>query len=485
MMGASRMEYEAVIGLEVHVQLKTRTKMWCGCPNSFGVEPNTSVCPVCLGLPGAMPTANAEAVRLTALAGLALGCEIPPQAKFDRKNYFYPDSAKNYQITQYDQPSNGPGRFEFEFEGPGSAEGTAVVRLTRAHLEEDVGKSTHFDRHSGVDFNRAGVPLLEIVTEPDLRSADMAHAFLKALTQTLVRAGVSDCDLEKGMLRCDVNVSVRPCGTTALGAKVEIKNMNSFSGIRRALDHEIPRQLAAVRAGTPLRQETRRWDDDGGFTEPMRGKEDAHDYRYFPEPDLTPLAPSPDWIAALRREVPELPLARKRRFARDYRLPAGDAEFFRDHLELGALFESAAVGVANPKPLANYIINNLAGLLAASGKSLSDAPIQPAGLRELTELVESGRISSKAGQEVFAEMFSTGAPPADVVARRGLAQVSDSRALEGWCDEAIAAHPGPAADFRAGKAAALNFLKGQVLKLSKGQANPKLVGEVLERRLRG
>src|ERR1051325_2934585 len=281
------MDYEAVIGLETHVQLKTKSKMWCGCANSFGAEPNTNVCPVCLGMPGVLPVANDEALRLTVLTGLLLHCEIPRFAQFDRKNYFYPDVAKNYQITQYDAPSTRNGFVDFEFAG-----GMSRVRITRAHLEEDVGKNFHFERNSGVDFNRAGVPLLEIVSEPDLRSADQAQAYLNALTDVLLYGGISDCDMEKGMVRCDVNVSVRPKGTKELGAKIEIKNMNSFSGVRRALEYEIPRQIEVVKSGGKLIQETRRWDDISGMTETMRTKEQAHDYRYFPEPDLMPSAPS-------------------------------------------------------------------------------------------------------------------------------------------------------------------------------------------------
>ncbi|KAB2661819.1 MAG: Asp-tRNA(Asn)/Glu-tRNA(Gln) amidotransferase subunit GatB, partial [Verrucomicrobia bacterium] len=329
------MEYEAVIGLETHVQLKTKSKMWCGCANEYGAPPNTHVCPVCLGMPGVLPVPNEEALRLTALTGLLLGCEIPAFAKFDRKNYFYPDSAKNYQITQYDRPSTQSGFLDFEF-----ARGIRRVRITRAHLEEDVGKSTHFDRHSGVDFNRGGVPLLEIVSEPDLTGPEETQAYLNALTELLVRGGISDCDMEKGMVRCDVNVSVRPKGARELGAKIEIKNMNTFSGVRRALEHEIPRQIEAVRRGDKLRQETRRWDDDAGITEPMRSKEDAHDYRYFPDPDLLPLVPTPEWLASVRTLVSELPLARKQRFMRDYGLPAGDADVLKANVALGDFFEA-------------------------------------------------------------------------------------------------------------------------------------------------
>ncbi len=478
-------EYEAVIGLETHVQLKTRSKMWCGCANAFGAEPNTHVCPVCLGLPGVLPVANEEALRLTILTGLLLHCEIPGFAKFDRKNYFYPDSPKNYQVTQYDRPSTRNGWLEFEFDGPGSVDGLIRVRITRAHLEEDVGKNNHFDRHSGVDFNRAGVPLLEIVSEPDLTGPEMAYQYLNALKDVLIRGGVSDCDMEKGMVRCDVNVSVRPRGTPGLGAKIEIKNMNSFSGVRRALEYEIARQVAAVGRGETLRQETRRWDDVAGITEPMRTKEDAHDYRYFPEPDLMPFEPAEAWLAEIRDRVPEMPLARKQRFMREYGLPAGDAEVFKNDPALGDFFEATARGYRNPKAVANWVINNLQARLAETDTSLADLRFGASALRELVELVDGGQMSSRGGQEVFAELFASGGSPAEIMQRRGLAQVSDVGAIEELCDQVIAEHPGPAADFRAGKAAALNFLKGQVMKRSKGQANPALAGEVLARRLQG
>jgi aspartyl-tRNA(Asn)/glutamyl-tRNA(Gln) amidotransferase subunit B len=476
------MEYEAVIGLETHVQLKTRSKMWCGCPNEFGAPPNTNVCPVCLGMPGVLPVANEEALRLTVLTGYLLNCEIPRFAKFDRKNYFYPDSAKNYQLTQYDRPSTANGWVEFEFDG--APTGVERVRITRAHLEEDVGKNNHFDRHSGVDFNRAGVPLLEIVSEPDLRGPDMAYAYLKALTDILARANISDCDLEKGMVRCDVNVSVRPRGSEKLGAKIEIKNMNSFSGVRRALEYEIPRQIEAVKRGESLRQETRRWDDVAGITEPMRSKEDAHDYRYFPEPDLMPFAPTDEWLAEVRSRVPELPRARKLRLMRDFGLPDGDAEVLTDNLPLGQFFEAAAAGYRHPKAVANWVINNLPAKLAEASIPLEELKFPATALRDLVDLVESGKISSKIAQEVFAEMFASGTSPAAIVEQKGLAQVSDTGAIEALAAQVIAANPGPAADFKAGKVAALNFLKGQVMKLSKGKANPAMAGEVLERLLK-
>lgn len=474
------MEYEAVIGLETHVQLKTHSKMWCGCANEFGAAPNTNVCPVCLGLPGVLPVANEEALKLTALTGFLLNCTIARYAKFDRKNYFYPDAPKNYQITQYDKPSTMNGFVDFEFNG-----GISRIRITRAHLEEDVGKNFHFDRNSGVDFNRAGVPLLEIVSEPDITNADMAYAYLNALKDILMYGGVSDCDMEKGMVRCDVNVSVRPKGQTELGAKIEIKNMNSFSGVRRALEYEIPRQIAEVTRGTKLRQETRRWDDVGCITENMRSKEQAHDYRYFPEPDLMPFVPNDDWIAAVQSRVVELPLARKRRFMTDYQLPAPDAETFVNDVPLGHYFEQIARQSKNPKSVANWVINNLRAKITESQIALAEVKIQPSGILDLIGLVDSGKISSKIAQEVFAEMFASGASPNDIVQKKGLAQVSDTGAIEKFCDEAIAANPKSADDFRAGKEAALNFLKGQVMKLSKGKANPNLVGEILARKIKG
>jgi aspartyl-tRNA(Asn)/glutamyl-tRNA(Gln) amidotransferase subunit B len=473
------MEYEPIIGLETHVQLNTKSKMWCGCAHEFGAPPNTKVCPVCLGLPGVLPVANEEALRLTALTGYLLNCTIPPQAKFDRKNYFYPDVPKNYQITQYDMPSTQNGFVDFEFEGR-----IARVRITRAHLEEDVGKNFHFDRNSGVDFNRAGVPLMEIVSEPDITSADMAYTYLNALKDILMFGSVSDCDMEKGMVRCDVNVSVRPKGTKELGAKIEIKNMNTFSGVRRALEYEIPRQIDVLKSGGKLNQETRRWDDVAGITEIMRTKEYAHDYRYFPEPDLMPFAPSDEWLAEVRNRVVELPLARKQRFMSTFSLPAPDAESFVYDRPLAAWFESAAKGAKNPKSVANWVINNLRAKMTEMHTPLDDVKIKPADIQELVNLVESGKISSKIAQDVFSDMFATGDAPTKIVEQKGLLQVSDTGAIEKFCDEVIAANPKSAEDYRAGKAAALNFLKGQVMKASKGKANPALVGEILERKLK-
>ena len=467
-----------MIGLETHVQLKTNSKMWCGCGNEFGAPPNTNVCPVCLGLPGVLPVANDEALRLTALTGYLLNCTIPPFAKFDRKNYFYPDMPKNYQITQYDKPSTINGYVDFEFDG-----GISRVRITRAHLEEDVGKNFHFERNSGVDFNRAGVPLMEIVSEPDITSATMAYEYLNAIKDILVYGGISDCDMEKGMVRCDVNVSVRPKGASELGAKIEIKNMNSFSGVRRALEYEIPRQMEVVKKGGKLIQSTRRWDDDSGTTEEMRTKEYAHDYRYFPEPDLMPFQPTEQWLADVSSRVVELPLARKQRFMRDYQLPASDAQAFVWDIALGNYFEAIAKQAKNPKAVANWVINNLRAKMAEAQVSFTELKFNPGAILELIDLVDAGKISTRIAQDVFADLFTTGESPTKIVEKKGLAQVSDAGAIEAFCEQAIAANPGPANDFRAGKTAALNFLKGQVMKLSKGKANPALVGEVLERKL--
>lgn len=492
------MEYEAVIGLETHVQLKTKSKMWCGCPNAFGSPPNSNVCPVCLGLPGVLPVANEEALRLTALTGYLLNCAVARHAKFDRKNYFYPDAPKNYQITQFDKPSTIGGFVDFEFKGE-----IARVRITRAHLEEDVGKNFHFDRFSGVDFNRAGVPLLEIVSEPDISSAEMAYEYLNALKDILLHGGVSDCDMEKGMVRCDVNVSVRPKGTTELGAKIEIKNMNTFSGARRALEYEIPRQIAVLSGGGRLIQSTRRWNDEAGITEEMRTKEDAHDYRYFPEPDLMPFSPDDAWLATVQGRVVELPLARKRRFMSDYQLPEPDAETFKNDLPLGRYFEGIARQSSSPKAVANWVINNLRAKIAELNAketdeqgalgidleerkltTLADLKFRPESLLELVSLVESGTISKTMAQKVFSEMFETGKTASAIVEASGGGQVSDVAAIETLCEEAITANPKSAADYRAGKVAALNALKGQVMKLSKGKANPGMVGEILERKLK-
>ncbi len=461
------MSYEAVIGLEVHVQLKTQSKIFCSCATEFGAEPNTNVCPVCLGYPGVMPVMNAEAVRKTILTGLLIGCEIARFSKWDRKNYYYPDMPKNYQISQYDLPLCTGGKVPV----PGK-----TIGVTRIHLEEDVAKNTHFDTNSGVDFNRAGTPLMEIVSEPDMRTPDDAFAYLTALKEMLVTAGVSDCDMEKGQLRCDCNVSVRPVGQKEFGEKIEIKNMNTISGVRRALAYEIERQTVALQRGEKLQQETRRWDDEAGKTSVMRTKEYAHDYRYFPEPDLMPVTVDDAMLAEIRKLIPELPEAKRQRFIQQYGLPEYDAGVLVADAAVAKFYDEAAGQSKNPKAISNWVMTEL---LPKFGES----KITPAQLAELVALIEGGQISGKIGKEVFAEMFATGKAPAVIVKEKGLVQVSDTGAIEAFADQAIAGNAKSVADFKAGNKAALNALVGQVMKLSKGKANPKLVSEILTRKL--
>ncbi len=483
------MTHLVTIGLEVHVQLKTRSKMFCACAVAFGAEPNLHTCPVCLGLPGALPVMNHEALRLTVLTGLMLGCEIPAVSKFDRKNYFYPDVAKNYQITQYDQPLCTSGHVPLhDLAYPKEAQKNIVVpekrvSLVRIHLEEDVAKSFHFESSTGIDFNRAGTPLMEIVTEPEINSPEEAFAFLTALKQILIYGGVSDAEMEKGQLRCDCNVSLRPNEQSELGAKIEIKNMNSISGVRRALAYEIDRQSAILGRGEKLQQETRGWDDSRGETFLMRTKESAHDYRYFPDPDLVPVTTG-RLLEEARARLPELPAKKRARFLEQYRVSAYDAAVLAADLELASYFERAAIKAANPKSIANWVLNDLQSALADAGRSTSDSPIQPEALNELVRLIDQGAISGKQAKEVFVEMFASGKSAGTIVQEKGIAQLSDASAIEVLCDRVIAAHPKPASDFRAGNSASLNFLKGQAMKLSKGTANPQLVGEILERKLK-
>lgn len=481
-------EYVATIGLEVHAQLKTKSKMFCGCKVEYGAEPNTHTCPTCLGLPGALPVMNGEALRLTARAGMMLDCQIPEVCKFDRKNYYYPDMPKNYQISQYDQPlCLGGGVPLHETAYPKDAQKSIAtpgkkIRLTRIHLEEDVAKSFHLENSSGIDFNRAGTPLMEIVSEADIASPEEAFAYLSALRQILVYGEISDADMEKGQMRCDVNVSVRPAGQKEYGTKIELKNLNSISGVRRALAFEIERQIEIVKAGGRLDQETRRWDDDRGETTLMRIKESAHDYRYFPDPDLLPVRTA-KIIESAKVGMPELPQAKRERFVKDFGISDYDAAVLADDKALADYFEAASKGSSKPKSVANWIINDLLSALGAASLDLSQCPIPPASIGELTALIEGGTISGRQGKEVFAEMMVSGKQPAVIVEEKGLKQVSDTGALEAFCDEVIAANPNSVADYKSGKEAALNFLKGQVMKLSKGKANPAVVGEILAKKL--
>ena len=483
------MSYIATIGLEVHVQLKTRSKMFCASPVEFGAEPNTHTCPVCLGLPGALPVMNHEALRMTVLTGLMLGCDIAPVCKFDRKNYFYPDMPKNYQISQYDMPlcTNGSVPLH-DMAYPKDAQKNIAtpdkeVRLVRIHLEEDVAKSFHFENSTGIDFNRAGTPLMEIVTQPEINSPEEAFAFLTSLKQILIYGGVSDADMEKGQLRCDCNSSVRPDKQAGLGVKIEIKNMNSISGVRRALAYEIQRQVGVLESGGKLEQETRGWDDVAGETFLMRTKEFAHDYRYFPDPDLVPVR-TEVLLPDARARVPELPKAKRARFVEQYQVSAYDAGVLANDLDVARYFEAAAKGAKKPKNVANWILNDLQNALSSGGKTINDCPISPKALDELINLIDSGQISGKQGKDVFAEMFVTGKGAATIVKEKGIEQLSDASAIEALCDQVIASNPKPAADFKAGNLASLNFLKGQVMKLSKGTANPQLAGEILERKLK-
>jgi aspartyl-tRNA(Asn)/glutamyl-tRNA(Gln) amidotransferase subunit B len=483
------MNYIAAIGLEVHVQLKTRSKMFCASPVEFGAEPNTHTCPVCLGLPGALPVMNQEALRMTVLTGLMLGCDIAPVSKFDRKNYFYPDMPKNYQISQYDMPlcTNGSVPLH-DLAYPKDAQKNIVthdkeVHLVRIHLEEDVAKSFHFENSTGIDFNRAGTPLMEIVTQPEINSPEEAFAFLTALKQMLIYGRVSDADMEKGQLRCDCNVSVRPEDQTELGAKIELKNLNSISGVRRALAYEIRRQTSFLERGERMEQETRGWDDAADETFLMRTKEFAHDYRYLPDPDLVPVK-TDVLVAEVREHVPELPKAKRTRFVEQYQVSPYDAAVLANDLELAKYFEAAAKGAKKPKNIANWILNDLQNALSAAGKGTDECPIPSDALDEFVNLIDSGKISGKQAKEVFAEMFATGKTATAIVKEKGIEQLSDPGAIEKLCDEVIAANPKPVADFRTGNVASLNFLKGQVIKLSKGKANPRIVGEILERKLK-
>ena len=472
------MKYQANIGLEVHVQLKTQSKMFCGCSTGFGALPNTHVCPVCLGYPGAMPVMNQEGIFLTVLTGLMIGCRINPRSKFDRKSYFYPDMPKNYQISQYDQPLCEGGEVQMEVGGK-----KKVIRITRIHLEEDVGKNMHFARSSGVDFNRAGVPLMEIVTEPDLSSPEEAQAFLLVLKQIVRYVGTSDCNLEQGNLRCDVNCSVRPEGQERLGTKTELKNLNTFKGVFGAMKYEIARQIGVLESGGTIVQETRRWDSEAGVTSSMRSKEDAHDYRYFPEPDLMPVVVSEATLAEWRSRLPELPRIRRERLSREFGIPDYDSEVLAADKSVGEFFEAAARLSSNPKAVSNWMMTEMLGMLAAKELEIGAAKVTPRALADLVGLVDSRAINMPTAKEVFAELFEKGGDPAAVVKDKGLAQVSDSGALENLAAQAIAGNPQVVADYRAGKKAAAKFLVGQVMRLSQGKANPQMVSSIIERML--
>ena len=474
--------FEAVIGLEIHAQLATQTKIFCGCRTEFGAPPNSQVCPVCLGLPGALPVLNRSAVDLAIKAALALGCEVQPGSIFARKNYFYPDLPKGYQISQYERPLALGGGHDITVDGS-----TKHVHVTRIHMEEDAGKSLHegfpdSDRRTYIDYNRSGVPLIEIVSEPDMRSAAEAAEFFARLRAILVWLGVSDGNMEEGSLRCDANVSVRPNGQSALGTKAEVKNVNSFRYLEKALEYEIERQVEVVAGGGRVAQETRLWDSSSGRTFSMRSKEEAHDYRYFPEPDLPPLVIDEARIARVRATMPELPEARSRRFVEQYAIPAYDAGVLTQSSALADYFESTAAQVS-PKAASNWIMGELLRTMKERGQEIDQVPLRPDALAGLIVLIEKGAISNSVGKDVFAKMYDSGRAAADIVAAEGLGQIGDESQLLAIVRDVVGRHADAVTQYRAGKQQTFGFLVGQVMKGSKGKANPKLASDLLKREL--
>ena len=476
--------YEAVIGLEVHVQIKTASKMFCKCPNHYGAEPNTLVCPVCMGHPGVLPTPNREAIRKTVAAGLMTSCRIPNKSKFDRKSYFYPDMPKNYQLTQYDMPFCLAGKIHICGTGfSGEEMADKYIGLTRIHLEEDVAKSTHFGDCTGVDFNRAGVPLMEIVSEPDMRSADEAYAYLTALKQIMQYGDIGNCDMEKGQMRCDVNISIRHKGDEKFGTKVELKNLNSFRAVHRAINYEIKRQIVILESGGEVEQETRGWNDDSGESYLMRGKENANDYRYFPEPDLMPVLLSDEDIEEIRKSLPELPEQKRSRYISEYQLTAYDAHVLTLDKQFADYFEAAAKHTKSPKLAANWIIGDFMRLLGETKTELADCKIKPESLAAMVDMIQSGAINGKIAKTVFEEMFQTGGNPAEIVKAKGLVQVSDESAIASFVDQVIAANPAQVQQYKEGKTAVIQYLVGQVMKTSRGKANPQMVLKLLKEKL--
>ena len=481
-------DYIVTIGLEVHCQIKSNSKMFCSCATSFGEEPNSNVCPVCLGLPGALPVLNKHAIEQTILAGMMINCKTPEVSKWDRKNYFYPDMPKNYQLTQFDLPlciGGGvplydlayPKEVQDKIPAPGK-----VVKLTRIHLEEDVAKSTHHSTNSTIDFNRAGTPLMEIVSDPDIDTPEEAYAYLKSLQQILIYGGISDADMEKGQMRCDVNVSLRPHGQEELGEKVELKNLNSITAVRKSLHYEIERQAEELDAGIAQIQSTRRWDDAIGETQMMRTKEDAHDYRYFPEPDLLPIYTA-DLVAKMKKLVPELPHEKRTRFQEVFNINAYDANVLTSDKNLADYFESAVTDPKLGKKVANWITNSVLAKLNEDGKSIQSCPLPAGHISKLIELIEAGTISNNQAREVFTSLWEKPeTEPADMAKSIGF-EPADTDSIDGIIDEVISANPTEVAEVKAGNAKLLNFLTGQVMKASKGKANPKMATDSLRSKL--
>jgi aspartyl-tRNA(Asn)/glutamyl-tRNA(Gln) amidotransferase subunit B len=480
---AVREKYEPVIGLEVHVQLLTRTKIFCGCSTQFGAPPNTNVCPVCLGLPGALPVLNHGAVEFAALAALALNCQVRETSIFARKNYFYPDLPKGYQISQFDQPLAEHGYLEIASGG-----GTKRIGITRLHMEEDAGKSIHDGLPdsaacTSIDLNRSGTPLIEIVSEPDMRSADEAHAYLTLMKEIILYTGVSDCNMEEGSLRCDANVSVRPRGQEKFGTKTEIKNVNSFRFIHEAIEYEIDRQIGILESGGTIQQETRLYNAGEGRTYSMRSKEQAHDYRYFPEPDLPPLVVDARRQAAIREKLPELPEARRKRMVAGYGITEYDAQVLTVSKSLADQFEEAARAAKNPKRVANLVQSELMGRLKAKGLEIEQSPISMKGVALSADLAESGDISSKILKDLYDKAFAAGEDFPAVYEREKPRQITDTAAIEKIVDEVIAANPKQVEQYRAGKTTIIGFFVGQVMKATQGQAKPELVNELLGKKL--
>ena len=479
------MKYEAVIGLEVHTELQTTTKIFCGCKTSFGAEPNTNVCPVCLGLPGVLPVLNKRVLEFAVRAGLALNCEISRFSKFDRKNYYYPDLPKNFQTSQFDLPICERGHLDIEVNGE-----KKQIRITRAHMEEDAGKLVHHGTsitdsdYSLVDYNRTGTPLLEIVTEPDMRSAKEAVAYLEKMRAILQYIGISDCRMEEGSLRCDANVSVRPVGQKELGTKAEIKNINSFKGVEKAIEYEALRQAEILEDGGKIIQETRTWDEKEGVTKSMRTKEEANDYRYFPEPDLAPFTVSEEYIEDIRKTLPELPDERRERYIANFGLSSTDAQYMTNDKDTSDYFEKVVAAGADPKASVNWIMGEFASQLSNAGIEIAKAPVTPENLAKLLALIAKGTISGKIAKKVFAEMWKDGADPEEIVKAQGLVQISDTGALKELVVKVIANNPTAVEDFKAGKKKAVGALVGQIMKETKGKANPKVINELLNDELK-
>jgi aspartyl-tRNA(Asn)/glutamyl-tRNA(Gln) amidotransferase subunit B len=476
-------KYEPVIGLEVHVQLLTKSKIFCACSNRFGDAPNSNTCPVCLGLPGTLPILNKRVVEMATRASLAINCTVHAHSRFARKNYFYPDLPKGYQISQYELPLATGGWIEVEHDGAKKR-----IGITRLHLEEDAAKNLHEGfaesaTKAYIDYNRCGTPLCEIVSEPDMRAPDEAYAYLTTLRQILLYTGVSDCNMEEGSLRCDANVSVRLRGTQEFGTKVEVKNLNSFRFLQKALEYEIERHITVIESGGRISQETRLWNQSANRTDSMRSKEKAHDYRYFPEPDLLPVHVSAAWREEIRRGLPELPEAKRARFNSAHGITPYDAEVLTGTQALADYFEAVAKAGVSPKTAANWMQTELLRRLNDSGKEIEASPVSPAGLAELLKLVESGQITGAVGKKVFATMFESGRAAAEIVAAEGLAQISDTSAIEQAAHEVIAKNPDNVAKFKGGNEGVFKFFVGQVMKATRGQANPQAVNDILRRLL--